>query len=121
MKTKNEINLKFKDFPNSLAGMLKNCLPGGESRNRAELNLSYEGTGRLTVLQDTEYKEIELVELHFSGSSLEKAHQSIIYRYNFNRSKLTMIENSIDSIYRLLAVKNPPLLAYIQKTVGDAS
>ena len=26
---------------------------------------------------------------------------------------------SIESIYRLLAVKNPPLLAYIQKTVGD--
>ena len=59
--------------------------------------------------------------MYFSGSSLEKAHQSIIYRYNFNRSKLTMIENSIDSIYRLLAAKNPPLLAYIQKTVGDAS
>ena len=31
-----------------------------------------------------------------------------------------MIENSIDSVYRLLAAKNPPLLAYIQKTVGDA-
>ena len=31
-----------------------------------------------------------------------------------------MIENSIDSIYRLLATKNAPLLAYIQKTVGDS-
>jgi hypothetical protein len=29
-----------------------------------------------------------------------------------------MIENSIDSIYKLLANKNPPLLAFIQKTVG---
>jgi hypothetical protein len=29
-----------------------------------------------------------------------------------------MIENSIESVYKLLAVKNPPLLAYIQKNVG---
>jgi hypothetical protein len=29
-----------------------------------------------------------------------------------------MIEHSIEAIYGLLAVKNPPLLAYIQKTVG---
>ena len=50
---------------------------------------------------------------------MEKAHQSIIFRYNFNRTKLTMIENSIDSIYKLLAEKNPPLLSYIQKTVGQ--
>lgn len=97
--------------------MLGNCR--GEGGNRAELRLSFEGTGKLTVVQATEYKEIELVELYFSGSSLEKAHQSIIYRYNYNRSKLAMVENSIESIYRLLAAKNAPLLAYIQKTVGQ--
>ena len=101
--------------------MLKNCIGQSiEGRNSACLRLTYEGTGRLIIAQHTEYKEIELVELHFSGSSLEKAHQSIIYRYNFNRTKLTMIENTIDSVYRLLASKNPPLLAYIQKTIGDA-
>ena len=31
-----------------------------------------------------------------------------------------MIENSIESVYKLLAVKNAPLLAYIQKTVGHS-
>jgi hypothetical protein len=97
--------------------MLSNC--SGAGRNRAELRLSYEGTGKLSVLQETEYKEIELVELYFAGSSLEKAHQSIIFRYNYNRTKLAMVENSIESIYRLLAAKNAPLLAYIQKTVGQ--
>ena len=29
-----------------------------------------------------------------------------------------MLENSIQTVYKLLAEKNPPLLHYIQKTVG---
>lgn len=29
-----------------------------------------------------------------------------------------MLENSIDTVYKLLAEKNTPLLHYIQKTVG---
>jgi hypothetical protein len=51
--------------------MLRNCTLSKEAgKNRAELRLSYEGTGKLLVLQHTEYKEIELVELYFSGTSL---------------------------------------------------
>lgn len=30
-----------------------------------------------------------------------------------------MLEHSIEAVYGLLAAKNPPLLAYIQKTVGN--
>ena len=118
LKTKNELNIAFKDFPSVLASMLGNC-GAGESGNIAELRLSHEGGGRLVVVQRTEYKAIELLDLFFMGNSIEKTQQSIIYRYNFNKSKLSMIENSIESIYRLLAVKNPPLLAYIQKNVGE--
>jgi hypothetical protein len=92
LKTRNELNLQFRDFPGSLLGMFRNCRTEvGEGKNRACLKLTHEGTGRLLILQHTEYKEIELAELPFSGNSLEKAHQSIIYRYNFNRSKLTMV------------------------------
>lgn len=98
--------------------MLRNC-GSGEGQNSAELQLSFEGTGRLVVRQHTEYKEIELAELHFTTNSLEKAHQSIIFRYNYNRTKLAMLEHSIEAVYALLAAKNPPLLAYIQKTVGN--
>lgn len=111
--------MQFKDFPNSLVSMLKNC-GNGEGKNSVELRLSYEGSGKFVVLQHTEYKEIELIDLYFTANSLEKAHQSIIFRYNYNKTKLTMIENSIESVYKLLAVKNAPLLAYIQKTVGHS-
>lgn len=29
-----------------------------------------------------------------------------------------MLENSIDTVYKILAEKNPPLLHFIQKNVG---
>jgi hypothetical protein len=70
--------------------MLKNCA-NGEGQNTAELRLSYEGTGKLIVLQRTEYKQIELIDLYFAANSLEKAHQSIIYRFNYNKTKLIMV------------------------------
>jgi hypothetical protein len=55
------------------------------------LNLSYEGTGKLQIIQRTEYKDLELLDLFFTRSSIEKAHQSIIFRFNYQKSKLAML------------------------------
>jgi len=42
--------------------MLKNCTEnGGEGKNQAELRLSFEGTGKMVISQQTEYKAIELL------------------------------------------------------------
>jgi hypothetical protein len=40
------------------------------SSNNAEFHLSYEGTGKVFILHDTEYKQIELLELFFTGTNL---------------------------------------------------
>jgi hypothetical protein len=36
----------------------------------AELRLSFEGTGKFCILQNTEYKQIELIELFFTANNL---------------------------------------------------
>ena len=51
IKTKNELNIAFKDFPGVFASMLGNC--GTESGNTVELRLSHEGGGRLSIVQRT--------------------------------------------------------------------
>lgn len=62
LRAKYELNLKFKDLPSSVEGMLRNCAEnGGEGKNQAELRLSYEGTGKMVITQQTEYKAIELL------------------------------------------------------------
>lgn len=58
------------------------------------------------------------MELFFTRATVEKTHQSIIYRYNFQKSKLALLDKSIDSIYEILAQKNAPLLQFIQATIG---
>jgi hypothetical protein len=70
MKTHKELNLHFKDLPQSLVEMVKNCIGQGEGKNRAELHLSFEGTGRFLLLQHTEYKQIELIELYVAKNSI---------------------------------------------------
>lgn len=72
----------------------------------------------MQIMQRTEYKNLELLELSFNRSSIEKAHQSIIFRFNYQKSKLAMLESSINSIYEILSRKNPPLLQFIQANVG---
>lgn len=69
-------------------------------------------------MQKTEYKNLELLELFFNRSTIEKAHQSIIFRFNYQKSKLTMLESSINSIYEILSRKNPALLQYIKANIG---
>ena len=122
MKSKSAMNLHFNDFPNVLVGMLSKCNEEPEKRgkpmNEAELRLSYEGMAKFYLFQDTEYKRLQLLELNFSSSNVEKTQQSIIYRYNYQSAKLSMLENSIKSIYELLGDKNEPLLQYIQKNIG---
>ena len=69
LKSKNELNIAFKDFPSVLASMLGNC-SGVDGGNVAELRLSHEGGGRLVVIQRTEYKAIELLDLFFMGNTI---------------------------------------------------
>lgn len=58
------------------------------------------------------------MELFFTRCSIEKTHQSIVYRFNYQKAKLAMLENSIASIYGILDRKNPPLLQFIKNNVG---
>jgi hypothetical protein len=125
IRQKNELNLHFNEFPSTLLKLLSGSGTNNSGRykinycrSEVQLKLTHEGTGKLQIYEDTDYKRLELVELLFQSSSIEKAHQSIIYRYNYNRTKLSMLDNSIDTVYKILAEKNAPLLHYIQKTVG---
>ena len=70
------------------------------------------------MLQNTEYKLLEILNLKFHPSSLEKVNQSVLFRYNFKKAKLKVLESSIEAIYAVLQQKNPSLLQYITRTVG---
>ena len=69
-------------------------------------------------MQSTEYKTLELLQLTFLQADSEKVNQSIVYRYNYQKAKLAMLDTALESLYTVLERKNPSLLQHIKKTVG---
>ena len=69
-------------------------------------------------MQSTEYKTLELLQLTFLHADSEKVNQSIVYRYNYQKAKLAMLDTALESLYAVLERKNPSLLQHIKKTVG---
>ena len=75
-----------------------------------------EGTARLDFIQNIEYKFIELLSLDFVNSPDDTVRKQISFRYNSLKSKLTLMQDRINTINNIVKVKNPSLLLQIQKT-----
>ena len=67
-----------------------------------------------------EYKFIELLSADFMASDENTVRESITYRYNTVKSKVTMMEARLRDVNNLVKVKNPSLLLQLQKSGGQA-
>ena len=74
-----------------------------------------EGTGRLDIIQNIEYKFIELLSIDFVNSPDDTVKKQISFRYNLIRNKLELMLNRIQSLSNIVKNKNPSLLLQIQK------
>lgn len=74
-----------------------------------------DGSARLDFIQNIEYKFIELLSLDFSNSPDEVVRRQIAYRYNSLKTKLSLMQDRINSISNMIKLKNPSLLLQIQK------
>lgn len=81
--------------------------------------MSRDNVNTLRISQKTEYKLLDLLTLTFYQSELEKVNQSVVYRYNYQKAKLALLDSSLESLYSILEKKNPSLLQYIKKTVSS--
>lgn len=102
LRSRNGLNIKFRDFPAALAKIFEGCKEGSKeysyrlcSRNNLELTISRDNINHLRVTQQTEYKDIDLVQLTFLQADSEKVNQSIVYRYNYQKAKLAMLDSAL--------------------------
>ena len=80
-----------------------------------------DGSARLDFIQNIEYKFIELLSLEFANSPDDVVRRQIAYRYNAQKTKLSLLQDRINSISNLIKLKNPSLLLQIQKLVPGAN
>ncbi len=79
-----------------------------------------DGTARLDFIQNIEYKFVELLSLDFANSQDDIVRKQIAYRYNSLKTKLSLMQDRINSISNLIKLKNPSLLLQIQKLMPSS-
>lgn len=108
--------INFKDFAGLNKKLFSNCITEPHCYI-AVFVMQKDGSARLDFIQYIEYKYIELLSLEFINSPDETVRKQIAYRYNSLKTKLTLLQDRINSISNLIKLKNPSLLLHIQKTV----
>jgi hypothetical protein len=79
--------------------------------------MNKDGSARLDFIQYIEYKYIELLSLDFTNSPDDTVKKQIAYRYNSLKTKLSLLQDRVNSISNLIKLKNPSLMLHIQKLV----
>ena len=75
-----------------------------------------DGSANLDILQNFDYKFVELLSLDFINSPEETVRKHIAYRYGVLKTKFSMLNDRINTINNIIKVKNPSLMLQIQKT-----
>jgi hypothetical protein len=99
----------FTEYCNVLTKMVNSCIKEPHSF-LAVFIMDDDGSAKLDFIQNMEYKFVELLSADFHASNEEIIRQSITYRYNSIKSKVSMMESRLRDVNNLVKVKNPSLL-----------
>lgn len=78
-----------------------------------------DGSGLLSIIQFSEYKNIELLGIDCEPSAEEFVRQHVAFQYGALKSKVSMMEGRLQDISELVKIKNPSLLLQLQKTAAS--
>lgn len=104
-----QLLIDYSEYSTVLIRMLNSCIK--EPMTFLATFTTYEGEhGQLTLIQNFEYKHIELLQLEFTASSEATVRQHITYRYNATKNKLCLLLNKLHDLNTVIAAKNPMLV-----------
>lgn len=117
MQERQKLMIQFPDYTNVLIKMVNSCIKEPHSF-LAVFIMNEDGSAKLDFIQNMEYKFIELLSADFMASDENTVRESITYRYNTVKSKVTLMEARLRDVNNLVKVKNPSLLLQLQKSGG---
>lgn len=112
----NQLNLRFDEFVIALLKLFNNLVaaPGGYL---GSFLLRQNGSALLTLRQNLSYKTVDLLTLEFFCADEETVRLNIAYRYALLNAKNRYIEGKIGDVAALVRLKNPSLLAQLEKAL----
>ena len=111
---KQNLMLPFQEYPNVLIRML-NSVIREPATHLAILVLSGDKQARLDIIQNMEYKFVELMSCDCETSPEQIVQHHITYRYNAMKQRLGIMQGRLQEINNLVKLKNPSLLIQLQK------
>eukprot|EP00347_Sterkiella_histriomuscorum_P008093 403346398 len=118
MQDTQKLTIDFSELSQIVIKMLNSCIREPHSF-LAVFVMQRDGRATLDFIQNIEYKFIELLSLQFMASSEEIIRQSITFRYNSVKSKVSLMQARLADVNNMVKVKSPSLLLQIQKTQGS--
>jgi hypothetical protein len=73
----------------------------------------------LDLIQNMEYKFMELMVCNFQLCPEEMIRQQISYRYNCMKAKVSLLQARLQDVSNMVKIKNPSLLLQLQKPSGS--
>ncbi|CAD8097919.1 unnamed protein product [Paramecium sonneborni] len=83
--------------------------------------MQQDGSAKLDFIENLEYKFMEMLTLEFRSATEEVIRQNVSFRYNLMKAKLQYVQNRLNDITSLIKLKNPSLLAQINKLQINSS
>lgn len=120
MQDNQKLCINFKDYAGLNKKLFNNCITEPHCYI-AVFVMHKNGEARLDFIQYIEYKYIELLSLEFSNSQDDIVRKQIAYRYNSLKTKLSFMQDRVNSISNIIKLKNPSLLLHIQKLIPSSN
>ena len=115
LQTGQRLMVDFGEYPTVVVRNLEHCIKEPHS-HLAVFVMKKDGSARLDFVQNVEYKFVELLSLDFRASPEETVRESVVYRYNKIKSRMTHMQARLADLNALVKIKNPSLLLQIKKT-----
>jgi hypothetical protein len=115
LRDRQQLNVEFEGFIGLLIKLL-NSIHTEPNVYFGILQLFPGNRAKLDFVQNLQYKYIDLVSLELEGSPEEEVKESITFRYNVIKAKLSYLQNKFKQFSTMVKTKNPSLMVQMQKT-----
>ena len=116
IKEEQKLTCTYNNFSDLLIKYFDFCI-NNQKIYLAVLNLNKDKKVSMELMENLEYKSVQLIKLYFEPASEEIIKEQIKYRYNSMRALEDIVENRIDIINGVLKDFDPPLISEVKREI----
>ena len=116
LKEEQKLTCDFSNFSDLLIKNFDLCMHNAKSF-LAVLNIQKNKNAVMELVENLEYKSVDLISLYFSPAPQDLIEKQISYRYNSMRAMEEIMQNRINIINGVLKEYDPPLISEVKKEI----